>query len=222
VAVLELTLGSADRRALRVLCVGAHCDDIEIGCGGSLLTWQSGGRRLTIDWVILSGTAERRKEAGVAMRRFVRPAYRGALLFGDFADGRFPAAYGDIKSFVESLKRVSPADVILCHARDDRHQDHRMVNEMVWSTFRDHLVLEYEVPKWDGDLGNPNVYVPVDARVARRKVDALMRAYRSQVGRDWFTPETFLSVLRLRGNECRSPSGYAEAFHGRKLRIRTS
>jgi LmbE family N-acetylglucosaminyl deacetylase len=207
----------ARRSKRRVLCIGAHCDDIEIGCGGALLEWQGRSSQVVIDWVVLSGTQSRRRETGQAMRRLVRPQSRGDLLFGDFVDGRFPAAYDDIKRFFEALKGRPAPDLILCHARDDRHQDHRLVNEMVWSTFRDHLVLEYEIPKWDGDLGQPNVYVALGKRAVESKIRTLLACYPSQVGRDWFTRETFVSLLRLRGIECRSPSGYAEAFCGRKM-----
>lgn len=200
--------------------MGAHCDDIEIGCGATLLALQARRRPVTIDWVVLSGAAARRGETESAMPRLVRSGCRGRLLFGDFPDGRFPASYADIKEFFESLKRRPAPDLILCHEREDRHQDHRIVNEMVWNTFRDHVVLEYEIPKWDGGLGQPNFYVPVEARQARAKVDALLKAYASQKGKNWFTRDTFMALLRLRGLECRSASGYAEAFYGRKLRFR--
>lgn len=218
--MLDLILDGRERQALRVLCVGAHCDDIEIGCGATLRVIQDGARRSTIDWVVLSGTAARRRETQRAMRMLVRPACRGTLRFGDFPDGRFPAVYAEIKNFCEALKASPDPDLILCHERDDRHQDHRVVNEMIWNTFRDHVVLEYEIPKWDGGLGQPNVYVPLNAKAADAKVDALMKSYRSQANRDWFTRKTFVAMLRLRGLECRSPSGYAEAFHGRKLRFK--
>ena len=215
--MLELILDSGERRTLRVLCVGAHCDDIEIGCGGTLRALQARGQKPMIDWVVLSGTEERRHETQSAMRMLVRPACRGELVFRDFPDGRFPGAYVEIKSFCESLKQRPEPDLILCHERDDRHQDHRVVNEMIWNTFRRNVVLEYEIPKWDGGLGQPNVYVPVGAKDASVKVDALLKSYPSQVGRDWFARDTFMAMLRLRGMECRSPSGYAEAFYGRKL-----
>jgi LmbE family N-acetylglucosaminyl deacetylase len=218
--MLDLVFDSGRRRALRVLCVGAHCDDIEIGCAATLLALQARRRRVIIDWVVFSGSAARHAETALAMRLLVRGAHHGRLLFGDFADGHFPAAYGGIKDFCEGLKRLPAPDLILCHERDDRHQDHRVVNEVVWNTFRDHLVLEYEIPKWDGGLGQPNVYVPVDARQARTKVNALLKAYGTQKARTWFTRDTFMAMLRLRGVECRSPTGYAEAFHGRKLRFR--
>jgi len=218
--MLDLILNSSKRRALRILCVGAHCDDIEIGCGATLRMLQRRKEGLIIDWVVLSGAEERRQETQRAMRLLVRSSRRGELRFGDFPDGRFPAAYTEIKSFCELLKRRSRPDLILCHERDDRHQDHRVVNEMIWNTFRDHVVLEYEVPKWDGGLGQPNVYVPLDAKDAGAKVDALLKSYPTQAGKDWFTRDTFMAMLRLRGLECRSPSGYAEAFYGRKLLLR--
>ena len=203
----------------RILCVGAHCDDIEIGCGGALLALQQ-HQNLVIDWVVLTGTPDRRAETRKARQLLIRPRARGELRFGDFPDGRFPAHYAAMKEFVESLKiSMKRPDIILTHERDDRHQDHRAVNELVWNTFRDHVVLEYEIPKWDGGLGQPNVYLPVTAQQAKKKVDALLGSHRSQRKHDWFTRDTFLSLLRLRGIECRSPSGYAEGFHGRKLRI---
>ena len=206
-------------RSLRVLCVGAHCDDVEIGCGGTLLTLQRRKQPVEIHWAILSGTQERRRETARGMALLVKPGNRGEIIFGDFRDGRLPAQYQEVKSFFENLKRLPNPDLILCHEREDRHQDHRMVNEMIWNTFRNHLVLEYEVPKWDGGLGTPNVFIPISRAHAERKVKALMTAYATQARRDWFTPDTFLGLLRLRGIECRSASGYAEAFHGRKLQI---
>lgn len=218
--MLELHLNRHSRKTFRVLCVGAHCDDIEIGCGATLLVLQQQPGRLTIDWAVLSGSAARRREALQARRLLVKPAARGALLFGDFRDGRLPAQYAEVKDYIEALKKRLPApDLVLCHERDDRHQDHRVVNEMVWNTFRDQLVLEYEIPKWDGGLSSPNVYVQITRQQGLSKVRALLRAYPSQARRDWFTADTFMALLRLRGIECRSPSGLAEAFHGRKIVI---
>ncbi len=217
--MLKLLLDRPSRRPLRVLCVGAHCDDVEIGCGGALQVLQSRRGGLVVDYALLSGSPERRREAERAMQRIVRPAARGEVLHGGFADGRFPAQYGAIKDWFEVLKLRPAPDLLFCHERDDRHQDHRIVNEMVWNTFRDHLVLEYETPKWDGGLGQPNVYVPLTARQAATKADVLLKSFPTQAGRDWFTRDTFLAMMRLRGVECRAPSGYAEAFHGRKLQF---
>jgi LmbE family N-acetylglucosaminyl deacetylase len=217
--MLDLSLGLVESEPLRVLCIGAHCDDIEIGCGATLLQLQERSGAVQVDSVVLSGTAERREETKKALCLLLQGRARGQTVFGDFQDGRLPAQYREVKEFFESLKRLPRPDLILCHERDDRHQDHRMVNEMVWNTFRDHLILEYEIPKWDGGLGQPNVYVSVSAEYAERKVSALLEAHRTQANRDWFTPDTFMAMLRLRGIECRSPSGLAEAFYGRKLRI---
>jgi LmbE family N-acetylglucosaminyl deacetylase len=154
------------------------------------------------------------------MLQLIAPQAQGELVIGDFPDGYFPASYGQLKEFIESVKRrLQPPDLILCHERDDRHQDHRVVNELVWNTFRDHVVLEYEIPKWDGGLGQPNVYIPVTLAQAQAKVAALLTSHQSQTRRDWFNQESFMALLRLRGIECRSPSGYAESFHGRKLRF---
>ena len=215
----DLILRSPRRRVTRVLCLGAHCDDIEIGCGAALLALQAAGR-VRVDWAVMSGTPERRGETRAAMRALVPRASRGDLTVGEFPDGRFPARYEAIKAYMEALKKGAPApDVIFCHERDDRHQDHRVVSELTWNTFRDHVILEYEIPKWDGGLGQPNVYVPVTQAQARKKASVLLRTYRSQASRDWFTAETFLGLMRLRGIECRAPGGYAEAFHGRKLRF---
>lgn len=217
--MLSLIPELSGTRTLRVLCIGAHCDDIEIGCGATLRVLQKPGRRVSMDWACLSGDALRMAESRKAMAMLVAPRCRGELVFGEFSDGRFPAEYQRIKEFFESLKRLPRPDLILCHERDDRHQDHRIVNEMVWNTFRDQLILEYEIPKWDGGLGQPNVYVPVSAAQAQTKVKALLQSHRSQARRDWFTADTFMALLRLRGIECRAQSGLAEAFHGRKIRF---
>jgi LmbE family N-acetylglucosaminyl deacetylase len=216
--MLDLVIKSG-RGATRIVCIGAHCDDIEIGCSATLLAIQKRAN-VIIDWIVMSGSAERRAETRRAMQALVRPAARGELIFGEFSDGRFPAEYAAMKEFGEAAKRaLKRTDVVLTHERDDRHQDHRLVNELAWNTFRDHVILEYEIPKWDGGLGNPNIFVPVTAAQAKRKIDVLLSAHKTQLRRDWFTRETFMALLRLRGIECRSPSGYAEAFHGRKLRL---
>src|SRR5690606_13121592 len=217
--MLQFSPSLAGRRPLRSLCIGAHCDDVEVGCVATFRGLESPRKNVPIDWAVLSGTAQRTAESRKAMGLLVSRRSCGELVFGDFTDGRFPAEYLRIKEFFESLKRLPRPDVIFCHERDDRHQDHRIVNEMVWNTFRDQVVLEYEIPKWDGGLGQPNIYVPISAKNAEAKVNALMRAHKSQVQRDWFTADTFMALLRLRGIECRSPSGLAEAFHGRKLQL---
>jgi LmbE family N-acetylglucosaminyl deacetylase len=213
---LHLTDG---RRPLRVLCIGAHCDDIEIGCGGALLHLQQAYQQSVFDWVVLTGNAERQRETGAAMRSLLKPAHRGRLLFGGFSDASLPSNYGDLKGFFLKLQKWPRPDVVFCHERADAHQDHRIVNEMVWGAFRDHLILEYEIPKWDGGLTTPNLYVPLTTGQMRRKVAVLMKAYGSQRSRAWFTTQTFEALMRLRGVECRARSGYAEGFFGRKLTL---
>jgi LmbE family N-acetylglucosaminyl deacetylase len=210
----------ADGEPRSVLCVGAHCDDIEIGCAGVLLELQRVAGELTIDWVVLTGEKERQDEAAGAMQLLVKPAFRGKLVFGEFPDSRLPSVYGEMKEFFGTLRTRFHPDIVFCHERNDAHQDHRLVNEMAWGAFRDQLILEYEIPKWDGDLGTPNAYVPLHREVMDQKVDVLMKAYGSQRSKDWFSPETFFAISRIRGIECRAPHGYAEAFYSRKMSIR--
>lgn len=218
--MLGLVTSSVGSRPLRALCIGAHCDDIEIGCSATLLELQRSGQVGRIDWVVLSGSDERQAETRQAMAQLLNADVRGKLAFGGFDDGAMPAQYGPIKAFFESLKSWPKPDLVFTHERDDRHQDHRIVNEMTWNTFREHLVLEYEIPKWDGGLGQPNFYVPVSPEQAMRKIAVLLKCHLSQSSRDWFTANTFEALLRLRGLECRAAGGLAEAFHARKLALK--
>jgi len=209
--------GRGDR--LSVLCLGAHSDDIEIGAGGTLLSWLDQGIRLDVHWCVLSGVDERGVEARASASDFLAEAPGRTVEIMNFRDGFFPEQGEQIKLWFESLKsRVNP-DVILAHRQDDGHQDHRQVNRLVWNTFRDHLILEYEIPKWDGDMARPNLYVPVAEAVMKRKVDLLMSHFGSQRSKQWFDPETFLGLARLRGMECRASERYAEAFVARKLAL---
>jgi LmbE family N-acetylglucosaminyl deacetylase len=202
---------------LSVLCLGAHSDDIEIGAGGTLLSWLDRGIRLDVHWCVLSGIDQRGAEAKASATDFLAAAANRTIEIMTFRDGFFPEQGEEIKSWFERLKgRVNP-DVILTHRRDDAHQDHRQVNRLVWNTFRDHLVLEYEIPKWDGDLGRPNLYMPVSASLMQRKVGLLMSHFGSQRSKQWFDPETFLGLARLRGMECRAQERYAEGFVVRKM-----
>lgn len=215
-----LTLVPPSRRRLRVLCLGAHSDDIEIGCGATLAQLARRRPRPEFRWVVWSASGARAREAVRGARRFLGPAAAGATRLHQFRDGYFPAQFGEIKDAFEALAREFAPDLVLTHAREDRHQDHRVVSDLTWNSFRDALVLEYEVPKWDGDLGQPNCYVPVSAPEARRKARALLAVFGTQRNKDWFTEETFLGLMRLRGMECRAPGGHAEAFTGRKLALR--
>ncbi len=214
------TLGlEGGRKGLHALCIGAHCDDIEIGCGGTLLRLQQACPGITFDWVVLTGNADRQAETRRAMQALLAPASRGSLLFGGFPDASLPGSYAALKEFFKGLQKLKRPDLVFCHERNDAHQDHRLVNEMAWGTFRDHVLLEYEIPKWDGGLTTPNVYVPLTAAQARRKVSVLMKAFGSQRSRDWFTPQTFEALMRLRGVESRARSGHAEGFFARKLTL---
>lgn len=204
---------------LAVLCLGAHSDDIEIGAGGTILQWMSAGTKLDVTWCVLSGTGPREAEARASATDFLAGADRARIEVHQFRDGFFPAESAEIKAWFEGLKgRIAP-DVILTHHSDDAHQDHREVNRLTWNTFRDHTILEYEIPKWDGDLGRPNVYVPLDEATMTRKVELLIRHFGTQRSKHWFDAETFRGLARLRAMECRAPGRYAEAFHARKLAL---
>ncbi len=198
-----------------VLCIGAHADDIEIGGGGSILTWLAAGAQLDVRWCVASAADERETEARSSMTAMLARAQSSSLHLGGFKDSYLPYQGVAVKEWLENLRDFSP-DIILTHRRDDAHQDHRLLSELTWNAFRDHLILEYEIPKWDGDVGQPNFYVPLKAEIMDRKVRLLHENFCSQVGHDWFDAETFKSVARLRGMECRAPERYAEAFWLRK------
>jgi LmbE family N-acetylglucosaminyl deacetylase len=204
---------------LRVLCLGAHADDIEIGCAGTLLRWLGEHERVAVTWVVFSATDERAVEARRSARALMRRAAELDIVLGDFPDARMLTEFDRAKDFVAALARRTRPDVVLTHRLEDRHQDHRLVAELTWQTWRDQLILEYEIPKYEGDLGQPNVYVPLPAAVAARKLKHLMAHFGSQRSKDWFRPATFQGLMALRGVECRAQSGHAEAFHLRKAVI---
>lgn len=210
-------VASGDR--LSVLCLGAHSDDIEIGAGATLLSLLERGVRLDVHWCVLSAAGEREGEARASAAEFLSGASTARIEVMKFADGFFPEQGERIKSWFEELKgRVQP-DLVFTHQRDDAHQDHREVSRLAWNTFRDHVILEYEIPKWDGDMGRPNLYVPISEKTLRRKVDLLMSHFGSQRSKQWFDAETFSGLARLRGMECRASERYAEAFCARKLTL---
>jgi LmbE family N-acetylglucosaminyl deacetylase len=211
--VLELQIGALGS----VLCLGAHCDDIEIGAGATLLKLIAEQPAVRVHWVIFSSTERRAAEARASAADFLAAAGAVDVQIKTFRDGYFPAEAEAIKRYFEALKAQVTPDLVLTHYREDRHQDHRVISDLTWHTFRDHLVLEYEVPKFDGDLGHPNCFVPVDDERRLFKVDTLLRHYASQGAKEWFTRDTFNALMRLRGVECRSRTGYAEAFHARKI-----
>jgi LmbE family N-acetylglucosaminyl deacetylase len=204
---------------LSVLCLGAHSDDIEIGAGATILSWLEHGVRLDVHWCVLSGAGEREQEARASAADFLAPAASHQIDVMTFRDGFFPEQGEQIKVWFEALKLRTSPDVILTHRADDAHQDHRQVARLTWNTFRDHLILEYEIPKWDGDMARPNLYMPVSAAAMRRKIELLMAHFGSQRSRQWFDAETFLGLARLRAMECRAQERYAEAFVARKLSL---
>ena len=210
---LRLPWDSSSR--VNVLCLGAHSDDIEIGCGGTILRLAQQYPHCVFHWVVFSANGVRAQEAQRAATLFAGAALKGPLL-KDFRDGFMPFLGGEVKAVFEELKKVSP-DLIFTHNRDDAHQDHRLLADLTWNTFRDHLILEYEIPKYDGDLGRPGVFVPLDSELCEKKVQYLMDTFASQRSKRWFQSDTFFSILRLRGIECNAPSGYAEGFYTRKL-----
>jgi LmbE family N-acetylglucosaminyl deacetylase len=216
--VLQFPLAEAPR--LRsVLALGSHSDDIEIGCGGTLLALSRARPEVEITWVVLGAEGEREREARASAEAFMAAATRSEVVVHGFRDGFFPYIGGEVKDVFEELKSRLDPDVILTHARHDLHQDHRLVCELTWNTWRDHLILEYEIPKYDGDLGTPNVFVPVSEEIAREKVKVVLDAFKSQTEKHWFDEQLFLGLMRVRGMEGRSPSGYAEAFTCRKLSL---
>lgn len=200
-----------------VLCLGAHSDDIEIGCGGTLLSLLADSTDLTVLWVVFSARGAREKEARSSAEEMLAPAMDSKVTVMNFRNGFFPYVATEIKEYFESLKKLPTPDLILTHFRNDAHQDHRIVSELTWNTFRDHLILEYEIPKYDGDLGSPNLFEPLSADILKAKQKHLMTHFKSQHGKQWFTEDTFASICRMRGIESSSPTGFAEAFYVRKM-----
>lgn len=204
----------------RVLALGAHADDIEIGCGATVLALTRAQPDVEVNWVVFGAHGERAEEARASGERFLESASRADIDVHEFRDGFFPYVGGEIKELFESLKSDLDPQLVLTHTRTDLHQDHRLVCELTWNTWRDHLIVEYEVPKYDGDLGMPNLFVPVPEALAREKARLIAEAFPSQGDKHWFDEELFLGVMRIRGMEARSPSGYAEAFTCRKVSLR--
>jgi LmbE family N-acetylglucosaminyl deacetylase len=214
--VLGLALGDGAASPKQVLLLGAHADDIELGCAGTLLRLIQAHPGIQVCWVVFSGCGVRGSEAHASAAALLDGVATRSVSVHEFEDGFFPYSAATIKRIFEELKENNRPDLVLTHYRDDRHQDHRLISELTWNTFRDHLILEYEVPKYDGDFGSPNVFVRLPEQICQRKIDTLLRYFPSQVRRQWFTEDVFRSVLRLRGMECNSPSRYAEGFYCRK------
>ena len=213
--MIHLNLDSRKDGAFNVLCLGAHSDDIEIGCGGAILRLAEEYPNCEFHWVVFSAIGTRELEARNAAQMFAGTHLKGPTL-KSFKDGFMPFAGAEVKTVFEELKTISP-DLIFTHSRKDAHQDHRLLAELTWNTFRNNLILEYEIPKYDGDMGKPNVFMPITEDICRKKTSYLLEAFASQRNKRWFDERTFQSLMRLRGMECNASSGYAEAFYCRKL-----
>lgn len=201
---------------LQVLCLGAHADDLEIGCGGTVLDLVERRRPVEVTWVVFSAEGDRQREARESAEIFLSRTKMKDVVLKKFRDGFFAYDGAELKEDFEKLKRRVTPDVIFTHFRNDLHQDHRLISELTWNTFRNHLILEYEIPKYDGDLGSPNVFVELDESVCRRKVEAILGLFRTQSGKQWFDKDLFMAMLRVRGMECGAAGKYAEGFYCRK------
>jgi LmbE family N-acetylglucosaminyl deacetylase len=202
-----------------VLFLGAHCDDIEIGCGGTVLRLRESMPEAEIRWLILSSNEVRRREAMESADRFLGEKSRDSIRIEAFRDGYLPYSGDRVKDVFEDVKREVSPDLIFTHYRHDLHQDHRLVNELTWNTWRNHMILEYEIPKYDGDLGQPNVFVAISPEQVERKIKTVLEVFSSQTSKDWFDADTLSAILRLRGVESNAPERYAEAFYARKIRL---
>ena len=200
-----------------ILCLGAHCDDIEIGCGGTMLRLARQCPEATVRWVVMCSNDIRRREASASAKQFLRNLPNGSVTFETFRDGFLPHSGGKVKDFFETLKKEESPDLILTHYRHDLHQDHRTVCDLTWNTWRNHLIWEYEIPKYDGDLGAPNLFVHLSETEVSEKTEILLEAFETQRAHHWFDADTFRGLLRLRGIESNAPGRFAEAFYGRKL-----
>ena len=213
----RLSLFGEGQAVKKILALGAHADDIEIGCGGTLLRLLSERSDLEVTWVVFCSTAERAREAETSAERFLEGAARRRIIIKSHRDGFLPTEHARVKEEFEELKGQGSPDLILTHFRDDRHQDHRVVSELTWNTWRNHAIWEFEIPKYDGDFGSPNLFVPLSPSTLDRKIALVVQGFPSQVGKAWFTPDLFQAVARVRGMECAAPDRFAEAFYCRKL-----
>lgn len=216
--MIQLKLDSPKDRPLKVLCLGAHSDDIEIGCGGAILRLLQDHPQITFHWVVFSAIGVRGAEAQASAESFAG-AHIERLVLKEFRDGFMPFNGSEVKATFEELKQEVNPDLIFTHQLHDAHQDHRLLSELTWNTFRNHLILEYEIPKYDGDLGRPSVFMPLTDHIVETKVRHLMDVFASQRGKSWFDDSTFRALMRLRGMECNAPDKYAEAFYCRKIVI---
>ena len=216
----DLSILAGSKSPLNILCLGAHSDDIEIGCGGTILKLLEAVNDSRVTWIVFSGSGARGQEAQNSADLFLAGAGEKEVLLHEFRDGFFPYLGYEIKEYFEQLKGEVAPDLIFTHFRADLHQDHRLINELTWNTFRDHLILEYEIPKFDGDFGSPNFFVHLSRGTIEKKAELILKSFPTQHKKAWFTRETFLSLANLRGVESNAPDQAAEGFYSRKLVLR--
>lgn len=215
--MLGLVLNKVQSTTLSILCLGAHSDDIEIGCYGTICRLLTEFPNSNITWIVFGAYEARAREANESAESLLKLVEEKKILIRAFQDGYFPYNGAEIKGFFEELKKELSPDLIFTHYRNDLHQDHRLINELTWNTFRDHLILEYEIPKFDGDLGAPNFFVHLDERMCLSKIEHIGKHFKSQESRQWFSGDTFKAIMRLRGIESNAPEKFAEAFYSRKI-----
>lgn len=215
--MIELNIKIQPDARFHILCLGAHSDDIEIGCGGTILKFIDNHFDIQFTWVVFGSSSQRSIEAENSATQFLKKVKHKQIVVKNFRDGFFPYIGEEIKEYFEQLKQELTPDLIFTHYRHDLHQDHRLICELTWNTFRDHLILEYEIPKYDGDLGTPNLFVSLNQAICQRKVKQILEHFKTQGNKHWFTEETFLSILRLRGIESSAQDSYAEAFYCHKV-----
>lgn len=215
----SINIKENDTGSLKVLCLGAHCDDIEIGCGGAILEITKKIKDVSVYWHVFSSNEQRKAEAQASAEQFLVDAKSKKVKISSFRDGFLPDHWKEIKEVFESIKKEINPDIVFTHYRNDLHQDHRVISELTWNTFRNHLILEYEILKFDGDIGNPNIYVPVSDDSTSAKISIILSNFKTQASKHWFTDETFRSFMRVRGVEASEETVYAEAFYSRKASL---
>ena len=213
----KLTFFNKEDLSLKILCLGAHCDDIEIGCGGTILKFLETYQNIIVYWVVFSANRERDREASKSAHLFLKHAQEKNIVILNFRNSFFSFIGAEIKEYFEQLKKQFVPDMIFTHYRNDLHQDHRLIAQLTWNTFRDHLIVEYEIPKYDGDLSSPNFFVPLEDDICRKKVEIVTRVFKTQRNKHWFTEDIFWSILRLRSMESGNAGKYAEGFYCRKV-----
>jgi LmbE family N-acetylglucosaminyl deacetylase len=216
---LMLKFAPDDRSPKNILCLGAHCDDIEIGCGGAILKYVHEMKDVNVHWVVFSPDEIREKEAFLSAEEFLKDANNKNVVVNRFRNSYFPHYVVEIKEYFENLKQSFAPDIVFTHCRGDLHQDHRVINELTWNTFRNHMILEFEIAKYDADFGSPNSFVRLYENICSKKVNIIVKHFKSQADKMWFTEDLFMSVMRIRGMESNSASRYAEGFYCRKISI---